>query len=110
LRSTAESPYLPRMDRRSFLLTSLAGALAAPLAVEGQQAGKTRHIGFLSPSSLSDPRTRAFVEAFRQGLRDLGWVEGQNLTIEYRWGEDKTEHLPDLARELTRLRVYCESG
>ena len=91
------------MHRRRFLLTSLSGALAAPLAAGAQQAG--RQIGFLSPSSLSDPRTRAFVEAFRQRLRELGWAEGQNLTIQYRWAEERTERLNDLARDLARLKV-----
>ena len=84
------------MDRRAFLGTMASGLLAAPLAVEAQQAGRVTHIGFLSPSSLSDPRTRTFVEAFRQGLRELGWVEDQNMTIEYRWAEEKTDRLPDL--------------
>src|SRR5713101_3802759 len=93
------------MDRRAFLGTMASGLLAAPLAVEAQQAGRVTHIGFLSPSSLSDPRTRTFVETFRQGLRELGWVEDQNMTIEYRWAEEKTERLPDLARYLVRLKV-----
>ena len=93
------------MDRRAFLGTMASGLLAAPLAVEAQQAGRVTHIGFLSPRSLSDPRTRTFVETFRQGLRELGWVEDQNMTIEYRWAEEKTERLPDLARDLVRLKV-----
>jgi putative ABC transport system substrate-binding protein len=57
--------------------------ILAPPAAEGQQAEKVARIGFLSPSSLSDPRTQTFVEAFRQGLRDRGWIPGQNVTIEY---------------------------
>ena len=77
----------------------------APFDAEAQQARSATGIGFLSPSSLSDPRTRTFVEAFRQGLRDLGWVEGQNLTVEYRWAEERLERLPDLARDLARLKV-----
>ena len=93
------------MDRRAFLGTMASGLLAAPLAVEAQQAGRVTHIGFLSPNSLSDPRTRTFVEAFRQGLRELGWVENQDMTIEYRWAEETTERLSDLARDLVRLKV-----
>ena len=62
-------------------------------------------MGFLSPSSLADPRTQTFVEAFRRGLRDVGWVEGQNVAIDYRWAEEKTARLPDLARELVSLKV-----
>ena len=93
------------MDRRAFLGSLAGGLLAAPLVAGAQPAGKVPRIGFLSPSSLSDPRTTLFVEAFRQGLRDLGWVEGQNVTIEYRWAEESTARLPDLARDLARLKV-----
>ena len=92
------------MERRAFL-AGAAALLAAPLVAEAQQAGKVPRIGFLSPSSLSDSRTALFVEAFRQGLRELGWVEGQNIAIEYRWAEERTERLPDLARSLVSLRV-----
>jgi putative ABC transport system substrate-binding protein len=81
------------------------GILAVPLAAEAQQAAKISRIGFLSPSSPSDPRTQRFREAFRQGLRELGWVEGQNIAIEYRWAEERTERLADLASELVGLKV-----
>ena len=64
------------MDRRRFLVTSLAGALAAPLAVEAQQVGKLARIGSLRTGGAAGARQR---EAFRQGLRDLGYVEGRNL-------------------------------
>ena len=88
------------------VIISLVAALAVvPLGTEAQQARKTARIGFLSPSSLSDVRTRTFVEAFHQGLRDLGWIEGQNLTIEYRWADERTERLRDLATDLARLQV-----
>jgi putative ABC transport system substrate-binding protein len=99
------------MDRRRFLLVSLAGALVAPLAAAAQPAGKVYRIGFLSPSSPSDPERLAspFGErgfaAFRQGLRDLGYVEGKNIVIENRWAEGRFERLPDLAAELVRLKV-----
>src|SRR5262249_43089821 len=62
-------------------------------------------IGFLGTSSLSDPRAARYVMAFRQGLRELGYVEGQNLAIEFRWAEGKYDRLPGLAAELVRLRV-----
>src|SRR4030095_3772095 len=68
-----------------------------------QQPTKIPRIGFLSavsPSSIS-PRT----EAFRQGLRELGYVEGKSIVIEYRWAEGKCDRLPDLAAELVRLKV-----
>ena len=90
------------MNRRAFISTAL-GFLAAPLAVDAQQPGKVARIGVLSQgSSISGPHIR---EAFRQGLRDLGYAEGQNIVIEYRYAEGKAERLPDLAAELLRLKV-----
>jgi putative tryptophan/tyrosine transport system substrate-binding protein len=91
------------MDRRRFLLISLAGALAGPLAVEAQQTGKVYRLGFLSNGwATAIPQV---VAAFRQGLRELAWVEGQNIVIEYRWAEGRSDRLPDLTAELVRLRV-----
>ena len=91
------------MDRRRFLLTSLAGALAAPFAAEAQQAGKSARIGRLSPSS---PETDApFLDAFRKGLHDLGWIEGQSFTIEGRFAGGEPDRLPQLAADLVRRRV-----
>jgi putative tryptophan/tyrosine transport system substrate-binding protein len=81
------------------------GLLAAPLAAVGQQAGKIPRIGFLSPSSPSDSRNRFRLGALQQGLRELGYVEGQNISIEARWAEGKYERLPGLAAELVRLKV-----
>jgi hypothetical protein len=71
-------PYGPCMDRRRFLLTSLAGAFAALLAAEAQDAGKVYRIGLLSPYSSAE--SVSWHRAFRRGLRDLGWIEGQNIT------------------------------
>jgi putative ABC transport system substrate-binding protein len=68
------------MDRRRFLLTSLAGAFAAPLAAGAQPAGKGWRIGFLSSQAAS--ASQPYVEALRQGLRELGYVEGRNIAIE----------------------------
>ncbi len=77
--------------------------LAAPLAAEAQQAAKGARIGYLSPNLATSPHLR---EAFRQGLRDLGYVEGRNLVIEYRDAEGKgRERLPALAAELVALKV-----
>jgi putative ABC transport system substrate-binding protein len=90
------------MDRRRFLLTSLTGALAAPLAAEAQQAVKVARIGFLATNLAANPR---LPEAFRQGLRDLGYVEGRNVMVEYRDAEGKLERLPALAAELVALKV-----
>ena len=91
------------MDRRRFLLTSLAGALGAPLTAEAQQRGKVYRIGFMSYLG-----SRAFVDpsgAFRKGLRELGYVEGQNLAIECRDAIGHVDRFPDLARELVGLNL-----
>jgi ABC-type uncharacterized transport system substrate-binding protein len=70
---------------------------------QAQQLGKIPRIGLLSPFSPS--ATALWHEAFRQGLRDLGWVEGKNISIEYRYAEGRAERLPDLAADLVRLKV-----
>ena len=94
------------MLRRRAFVSSLTFAfllLAAPLAVEGQQAGKVYRVGILPPGPISE---RAhFWEAFRQRLRDLGYVEGQNLTLVFPPGEVRPERLPHLAAELVSLKV-----
>jgi putative ABC transport system substrate-binding protein len=91
------------MDRRTFLFVFSLGALSAPLAVEAQPTGKVYRIGYLGAGSatVSQPS----VEAFREGLRELGLVEGQNIVIDYRFAEGGFDRLPDLAAELVRLRV-----
>src|SRR5262245_21089359 len=73
-------------------------------SVEAQQTGKIFRIGFLDPSNASG--MAGLLEAFRQELNKLGWIEGKNITIEYRFGESKgPERLPALAAELVRLKV-----
>ena len=91
------------MTRRTFLCGLTLGTLAAPLAAEAQQERKAQRIGLLAPRSASD--ALPFNEAFRQGLSELGWVEGQNIVIEYRFAEGSYNRLPDLAAELVRLKV-----
>ena len=91
------------IDRRSFIGTLAGGLLATPLAATGQQPPNIPRIGFLRSGSLSTYATQ--VVAFRQGLRDLGYVEGQNVVIEFRWAEWRLERLPVLAAELVRLKV-----
>ena len=90
--------------RALVLIAGLAlGMLAAPLGAEAQQAGKVYRIGLLG---RSPPATGGHLwEAFLQGLRDLGYVEGRNLVIEHRYSEGKDEGLPDLAADLVRLKV-----
>jgi putative ABC transport system substrate-binding protein len=75
--------------------------LVTPLATEAQQVGRVPRIGILRSGSPPDP----FVEAFRQGLRELGYDEGRNISIEYRWAEGSDEQLPGLAADLVRVKV-----
>ena len=90
--------------RRRLVLALGAGALAAPLATFAQQKpAKVARIGFLGSNPASESQWR--VEPLRAGLRDLGYVEGKNIVIEYRWAEGKYDRLPDLAAELVRLKV-----
>jgi putative ABC transport system substrate-binding protein len=91
------------MDRRRFLLTSLAGALAAPLTAAAQLPTKIWRIGYLGPVSPS--AGARLLESFRQGLRELGYVEGRNISIDYRWAEGSPDRFPALAAELIQLRV-----
>ena|SRR2546426_10344220 len=105
---------LAPFDRRAFLGSLVLSVLAVPLAA-AQQAGRVYLIGFLSPSSPSDSRNPILLGALRQGLRELGYVEGQNIGIESRWAEGKYDRLPDLAAELVRLKVgrhrhVCPAG
>jgi len=93
------------MDRRAFLATMTGSLLAAPLAAEGQQMASRPRIGWLGTSSPSDPRAARYLSAFQQGLRELGYVEGQNIAIEFRWAEGKYDRLAGLAAELVRLTV-----
>src|SRR5437016_12401615 len=85
------------MNRRAFIGTLAGGLLTAPLAAEAQRAGKVPRIGFLR----SGPPPQAFVEGFQQGLRELGYVEGQNIIIEYRFADRGTAE----QSELLRLKV-----
>ncbi len=91
--------------RRAFLGMLAGNFFAAPLAASAQQAAKVPRIGYLVTGSPESPETRAVLAAFRQGLREHGYVEGQNIVIEYRAAEGKMERLPDLAAELAALKV-----
>ena len=91
------------MDRRTFLAGTGAMILAAPVAAEAQQAGKVPRIGVLVVGSTSSESAR--IEAFRQGLRKLGYVEGKSLLIERRFADGDTGRLPGLAGDLVRSNV-----
>src|SRR5882762_11903575 len=88
------------MNRRVFIGTLAGGFFAAPLAVEAQPRPKTARIGFLSLSPGPTPTMD-----ISPGLRELGWIEGQNTAIEYRWAANREDQLPALAAELVRLKV-----
>jgi len=77
--------------------------LALPFPAQAQQTKRSPRIGFLSSSSPS--AFAAYADAFRQGLRDVGYVEGKNMFIEYRYAEEKLDRLPELAAELVQLKV-----
>jgi putative ABC transport system substrate-binding protein len=91
------------IDRRTFLAGTGAVILAAPVAAEGQPAGKVHRIGFLGNSTVALEAN--LVGPFREGLRELGYVERQNIVIEYRWAEGKYERFPALIAELLAQRV-----
>ncbi len=89
------------MERRTFMALVSGGLLATPLVADAQQARKVYRIGVLSTAG---PEQESFVRsALRGQLRERGWVEGQNLVLEWRYAEAKYERLPDLAAELVRL-------
>ncbi len=89
--------------KRLALIVTLALGLLAPLAAGGQPPPKVSRIGFLGVTSPSAFGSQ--LDAFRQGLREAGWVEGQNLATEYRWAEGRPDRFPALAGELIHLRV-----
>ena len=88
------------VTRRAFIGTLAGSLLAAPLAAEAQPRPKTARIGFLS---LSPGPT--YTMDISPGLRELGWIEGQNIAVEYRWAANREDQLPTLAAELVRLKV-----
>jgi putative ABC transport system substrate-binding protein len=89
------------IPRRTFLAGTGAVLLAAPLAPEAQPAGQVPRIGYLHIA----PRSAPFGQAFERKLRELGYVEGQNVAIEFRTSEERVDKLPGLAAELVGLKV-----
>ena len=90
------------MDRRRFIGTVASGLLAAPLAPLAQPAARVARIGYLAGNLASGP---LMTDGFRQGMRDLGYIEGRNFVFEFRDAEGKLERLPALAAELATLKV-----
>jgi putative ABC transport system substrate-binding protein len=91
------------MNRRAFLTIAGGSVLASPLVSGGQQSGGAHRIGYMANSAGIERRE----QAFRNRLRDVGYVEGQNLVIEWRFSRGKLDRLPALAAELVRLNVEC---
>src|SRR5215475_12354945 len=91
------------MTRKITILTLCALLFALCGSVGAQQPGKVARIGFLDNGTASG--IAVLLEVFRQELSKLGWIEGKNITIEYRFAEQKLERLPELAAELVRLKV-----
>src|SRR6516162_3335689 len=91
------------MRRRQFIALLSGAAATWPLAAHAQQAGRLPTIGFLGPSTPS--ASAPWVAALVQRLRELGWVEGRTIVIEYRWAEGRTERFTEIAAEFVRLRV-----
>ena len=89
------------MRRREFI--ALFGSLASPRAAQAQQAIKISRLGFLG--SISASKYASQVEALLAGLHDLGYVDGKNIIVEFRWAEGNYDRLPELAAELERLKV-----
>src|SRR5215510_1911747 len=89
------------MDRRMFLGTLAGGLLAAPFTADAQQRRTTPHVGVLVAESAPHP----FTEAFRPGMRELGYVEGQTVAIEWRYADALFARAVELATELVRLKV-----
>jgi putative tryptophan/tyrosine transport system substrate-binding protein len=92
-----------RLIGLAFVLT--LSLIIAPLAAEAQQAGKLYRIGLLGGSPPNSPGGRLAWEGFFQGLRELGYVDGQNILVEGRWYGERTDRLPALVDELVRLKV-----
>src|SRR5919106_6495275 len=90
-----------RMDRRRFLVTSLAGTLAPPCVVGAQQAGKSRTIGYLSPNPGPSPTS----DAFDKALKGLGWIEGAGITVHRRYLAGRMDQARVAAEELAGLNL-----
>jgi putative tryptophan/tyrosine transport system substrate-binding protein len=91
------------IQRREFITLLGGAAVAGPLAVRAQQVGKLPTVGFLGPNTRS--AASEWVASFVQQLRELGWIEGRTVAIEYRWVEGREEHYPEVAAEFVRLKV-----
>jgi putative tryptophan/tyrosine transport system substrate-binding protein len=92
-----------RLCTTGLVVTLPLAVLVAPLVADAQPRGSMPRIGVLSSTSPAEPG--AFLEGFRHGLHELGWVEGQSIVVEWRWAEGQLERLPELAADLVRRNV-----
>src|SRR5262245_56183560 len=91
------------MRRRDFI-AGLAGAVAIPIAARAQQTDRTRRLGVLSTSVESDPEGLTWRTALVRRLQELGWIEGRNLMVDYRFGAIGVNRMPEFAKELVALQ------
>ena len=91
------------MKRRAFIALLGGAAVAWPIGARAQQAGKPPTIGFLGSGTKTSQRT--WVDAFVQRLRELGWIEGRTVAIDYRWAEGRPERFAEIAAEFVQLKV-----
>ena len=92
------------MRRREFIMALNGAVVAWPSCIRAEPASKVSRIGFMVTGSLQSPEQRTIIDSFRQGLRERGYVEGQNIVIEYRAADGKIERFPELAKDLVDLR------
>src|SRR5215470_13167344 len=100
---TERVPMTVPIARRKFVV-ALAGAAASPLAARGQQGDRVRRIGVLMPGDENDPMRKTYVSAFTQALAGLGWTDGRNVRMDFRWGGDDSNRMRALAQELVGLQ------
>ena len=94
------------MKRRESIVAIVAiGSVAGPIAALAQQQTKVWRVGFMSLQHRSDSNISQYTAAFLKGMRELGYVEGKNLVVEWRFADGKLERLPGMAAELVQLKV-----
>ena len=93
------------MRRRNFIKLLGGAAAAWPLAARAQQPDRVRRVGFLNSQFVTDLEAQAWNAAFHRQLEELGWVDGRNIHIEYRWGAGSIERVQLLAKELVGLKI-----
>jgi putative ABC transport system substrate-binding protein len=92
------------MDRRTFIGSIAGGLVAVPLASRAQQPNKMRRVGVISGNAIGDAQAKLAQAVFTEALKELGWVEGRNIVIDYRWAAGDVEKMQVMAKELVNLR------